>query len=354
MTLLHRRSLLTAAALASPTLLIRPGWAQARSIQVGIYASNQGQYIRTQVIPKFERDMRCRVFPTEGVTLSQVALLRAQRTNPRYSVMFMDDVGVPIAKGEGLIEKLPFDKMPSASKVLPRFLFNDGYGVAFAISTGSLFYNPTSIKPLQSYAELWESRFRQRFLMQTPKNTQSVCLMIATAALVTGKPFQEAQYLIDQAWPHLAELKPSVMSIYDTFSSVMQVAQGEADVGGVEYSKNIYPYTAKGAPLDMCFPREGTFAGVNCMTLVKNGPQPELAAAFMDRMLSPETQQGLAEATATAPSISGLSFRPDTAKLLAYPERRMDDMKLFTADWDYVNPRRSAWLEKMNQIFVGG
>ena len=349
-----RRAILAAGTLAAPMLLPRRAAAQARSIQVGIYASNQGQYVRTQIIPKFERDHACRVFPTEGVTLAQVALLRAQRSNPKYSVMFMDDVGVPIAKAEGLIDPLPLARMPNAARVLPRFITDDGFGIAFAISSGGLFYNPAATKPLASYAELWDSRFRQRFLMQTPKNTQSVYLLIATAAIVTGKPLHEAQYLVDQAWGKLAELKPNVASIYDTFSSVMQVAQGEADIGGVEYSKNIYPYIAKGAAMEMCFPAEGTFAGVNCMTLVKNGPEPELAAAFLDRMLEPAVQQGLAEATATAPTISGLEFKPETAKLIAYPEAKMDRMGLFTADWSFVNPRRSAWLEKTNQIFVGG
>lgn len=351
---LNRRSVIAAASLATPWLWTRRSWAEGRSIQIGIYASNQGQYVRTQVIPKFERDLGCRVLPTEGVTLSQIALLRAQRSNPRYSVMFMDDAGIPIARSDGLIDPLPRERMPNMDRVIPRFVFDDGYGVAFAISTGSLFYNPQAIKPLESYAELWEPRFRQRFLMVTPKDTQNVFLAIAAASLQTGKPFHEAQYLVDQAWGHFADLKPNVMSVYDTFSSVMQVAQGDADVGGVEYSKNIYPYTAKGAALEMCFPKEGTFAGINCMVLVKGGPEPDLAAAFMNRMLDPEVQQGLTEATSTAPSVSGLTFKPDTAKRLAYPEARMDEMKLFAADWAYVNPRRAAWLEKTNQIFLGG
>ena len=68
-------------------------------------------------------------------------------------------------------------------------------------------------------------------------------------------------------------------------------------------------------------------------------------------MLEPSVQQGLAEATFAAPSISGLTFKPDAAKWMAYPESKMEEMGLFTADWAYVNPRRPAWLEKYNQIF---
>jgi putative spermidine/putrescine transport system substrate-binding protein len=129
------------------------------------------------------------------------------------------------------------------------------------------------------------------------------------------------------------------------------VAQGQAQIGAIEYSKDIYPYTLAGAPLDMLFPKEGTFAGINCLSFVKNCPEPELAAAFMNRMLDPAVQQGLAEATQTAPSISGLNIKADVLKYMAYPESKMDDMKLFAADWSYVNPRRPKWLEKSTELF---
>jgi putative spermidine/putrescine transport system substrate-binding protein len=39
-----------------------------------------------------------RVYTTLGVTLEQIAALRATRNNPRYSVMFVDDVGVAMGK----------------------------------------------------------------------------------------------------------------------------------------------------------------------------------------------------------------------------------------------------------------
>src|ERR1700730_16960261 len=107
--------------------------------------------------------------------------------------------------------------------------------------------------------------------------------------------------MIAQAWPKMTELKPSVLSIFENQSAVMQVAEGQADVAGIFYSKSVYPYTVQGAALDMCYPRECTFAGINCVSLVKNGPERELAIAFIDYMLSPGTQQLLAEQTLTAP-----------------------------------------------------
>jgi putative spermidine/putrescine transport system substrate-binding protein len=347
---LARRRLLGAAA-SLPLVSIRGAHAATRSIQVGIYTAQQGDYVRKQIIPKFEADYDCKVFTTEGVTLMQIAALRATRDNPKYSVMFMDDIGIELSKREGLIDRLPAEKIPNLAGLLPRFLVFDGYGAAFAISTGGMVIDPQVTKPLVSYADLWEPKFKQRFLMMSPKATQSLYLLIATASFMTGKPLKEAQYNIDIVWPKMAELKANVLSTYENPSQIMMVAQGQVDVAGIEYSKNIYPYTIQGAPLDMCFPKEGTFAGINCLSFVKGGPEPELAAAFINRMLDPTVQQGLATATLTSPSVKGATFAPEIARYIAYPEAKMDAMGLFAADWAFINPRRPGWLEKYNQVF---
>ena len=340
-----------AAALATPAILTPRAWAEGKSIYVGIYTAQQGEYVRKQIVPKFEADYKCRVFTTEGVTLSQIAALRATRTNPKYSVMFMDDIGIDLAKKEGLLDPLPVDKLPNLERVYKRFLFGEGYGAPFAISTGGLYYNPQSDPKIKSYGDLWEDRFRKRVLMITPKFTQSIYMLVATASLVTGKPLKEAQYVLDTAWDKMAALKPNILTVYEAPATVMMVAQGQADVGAIEYSKNIYPYTVAGAPIDMVFPKEGTFAGINCLSFVKGAPEPELGAAFINRMLDPAVQQGLSEATLTAPSISGLNFKPDVAKYIAYPDTKMTDMGLFACDWAYINPIRPSLLEKYNQTW---
>ena len=123
-------------------------------------------------------------------------------------------------------------------------------------------------------------------------------------------------------------------------------------MGGPEYSKYVYPYQVKGAPIDMSFPKEGAFAGVNCQVFVKGGPNGDLGAAFMNRVLEPKVQQGLAEATIAAPSVGGIEFKPDIAKMLPYPDKKMDELGLFSPDWAYVNKERPGWIEKMAQIFV--
>ena len=347
-----RRSLLGAAALA-PTVFVRGAWSQGKTMQVGIWGGSQGEFIRKTVLPQFEKDFGCKVLAEEGNTLGQIARLRATKAAPRYTVMFVDDLGVEIAKREGLIDPLPVAQLSNMSRVYKRFIFEDGYGVALAVSSSGIFYNPAKVKPLDSYAELWDPKFAKKISLVSPKTTPSVFVMIACAAVASGKPLKDAQYLVDQvAWPKLDALKPNVLNLYTSDTASLEVAQGNGDLGGIEFSKYVLPYTVKGASIDMCYPKEGAFAGVNCQVLVKGAQNPELGAEWMNRMLSPQVQQPLAEVSLAAPPIEGLEFKPELAKLLAYPLSKMEDMALFSPDWAYVNANRAAWIEKYNATFV--
>lgn len=349
-----RRRLVLGAGLAAPLGFVRNGWAQGKSINVGTYTGPQGEFIRRQVIPKFQSDLGCRVFQTEGVTLGQIALLRTQKGNPTYSVMFMDDVGVPVAKEEGLIEALPREKMPNLARVIPRFVLNDGFAAAFAVSIVSPYYNTDAVSGIETWEQLWDPKYKNRFMLITPKQTQSVQMLVAAAALATGKPFQEAQYLLDQGWDKMAALKPNVQTIFDNnVNAVLQVMQGQADIAGPDFSKTVLPYAMKKAPVAMSAPKEGVFGGVNTVTLVKNAPNPDLGAAFADRMLDPGVQKALSEYTFAAPTVTGIALNAETAKVAPYPESRMEELKLMTIDWTVINPKRGAIVEKYNQVFGG-
>jgi putative spermidine/putrescine transport system substrate-binding protein len=338
-------------AIAAPLIIGRRASAADRSITVGIYTGQQGDVVRKQIIPPFEAKYKCKVYTTQGVTLEQVALMRTTRNNPKYSVMFVDDIGIQLAKTEGLIEKLPRAEIPNMARVLDRFIYFDGYGAAFAMSAAGMCYNNATGKPLTSYSELWDPRLRGRFLMETPKGTQSLYLLIAAVTLETGKPYAEAQYMIEQAWPKMEALRPNVLSIFESETTIMQVAQGEADIAGMFYSKSVNPYTMKGVPVAMCYPREGTFAGINCVSLVKNAPDREMGIAFINHMLDPDIQHLLAEQTLVSPSISGLEFKPEIAQYMAYPESKMNEMGIFSPDWNFINPLRSKIIERYNQVF---
>lgn len=340
----------TAALGAAPMVLVRNSWAQGKEIHVGIWGGAQGEYVKTKIIPKFEADFKCKVIAEEGFTLANVQKMRATKANPKFSVMFIDDVAIPICKSEDLISALPKDKMPALSKVYPRFTY-EGMASGLGISVASLFHN-TSVKAPTSYSELWDPKYKGKIKMVSPKNTPSVFFLIVAAAVKSGKPFAQAQYEIDNAFDKVEAIKPNIQNLFDNGpQAANEIAQGQADIGLMDLSKYIYPATAKGVPVTMSFPKEGSFAGVNCQVLVKNGPNQDVAVAFMNRMLEAEVQKPLAEFALAAPPVSGIQFAPDTAKYLAYPVEEMDKRGLFIPDWSYINANRSKWTERMNKIF---
>jgi putative spermidine/putrescine transport system substrate-binding protein len=351
---LSRRSLLKAGvAAAAPVVFTRNGWSQGKTITIGIWAGAQGEFIKKEVVAPFMAEFNCRVLVNEGWTLPQVAKVRAERANPQHTVVFVDDLGIDILKRENLIDPLPKAKMPNMAKVIPRFIYDEGYGVAIGISMAGIAYNPKIIKPLESYRELWDARFRRKITLLSFRSTGGPMLLMTAAALVTGKPYKEAQYLTDQAWPMMAELKPNVLNVAQSNAqSANQVIQGEAHMELIDYSKWVYPYTIKGAPIDMCYPKEGTWAGVNCMALVKGSPNQDVGAEFMNRMLDAKVQTELSKFALAAPPIRDLEFSAETLKYIAYPEKKMDDLALFSPDWKYVNQARDGWTEKWNTIFT--
>ena len=353
---MKRRSLvsgLVPALLAAPGIL-RSARAQTRTLQMGIWGGAQGEYIRKSVVPAFEAEHGCKVLLEEGVTLSQIARLRATKDNPKYSVMFIDPLGIELAKREGLIAPLPKAAMPNIANVYPRYVLEDGYGVAFGVTAAAMFYNPTKVKPPGSYADLWDPSLKKRVTIIGVRNTPSAFLVIAAAAVATGKPLAEAQYLTDAAWPKLMELKPNVANLFESNIAATYVSGGEADIGAIDYSQYIYPYTAKGAPVDMAFPEGGRLRRAQLPgDGQERGPNPELTAAFMNRMLDRTRAEGTERGRAWPP-------RPWTASPSRRRWRRCCPTRwprspkcgLFNPDAANINANRSAWIEKLNQIFV--
>lgn len=347
----RRRSLLLAGgALAVPAFVVRNAWAQNKVLRVSTYTGPQAEYVRKFIIPAFEKQFGCKVLQTESATLANIAVMRTQRANPQFSVMMMDDLGIPIAKAENLIEQLPQDRIPNLANVFPRYVLNDRYGTAFSVSAIAPWYSTAAGVPVESFATLWSEDLRGQFMMTTPKLSMSVTLLVAAAALATGKPIAQAQYELDAGWAKMAELKPNVQTIYEASgNAVLQVSQGQAIAAGPDFSKAIYPYIFKGAPVTFSQPKEGAFAGINCVTLVKNAPEPELGAAFIDMCLANEFQKGMAEFIYAAPSVKDIDLKADVAKMVPYPADRIN--ALHSLDWAYINPLRSGIIDKFNQVF---
>ncbi len=325
---------------------------EEKSIKIGIWAGPDGELIKSTIVKRFEEKHRVKIFIDEGWTAQQLARLLASKNNPTHTVMFMDDIGVNLARQEGLVERLPEDKIPHLANVFPRYLVEEGYGVGIQVSTVALTYSTQEVHEAPvSWEAFWDPRYKGRISVPSITGTHGLNLIVIAAALETGKPFQEAQYETEAAFKKLAQLKPNLHSIWSkTALAVAAMQQGELAMMGPMYSKFIWPYIDRGLQANHIIPREGAFAGLNCQTLVKGGPYPELGAAFINDMLSAETQQMLAEKLSVAPVVQGLEFPSHILERIAYTEEKQK--QLFTSDWKFINTIRPEWTERWNKIFA--
>ena len=342
---------LAASALTFPSV-VTTAKAAPKSMKIGIWAGPDGQLIKSTVIEKFEKQYNVKVFVDEGITTEQLARLRAGKNNPTHTVMFMDDIGVSLARQEDLLAPLPEDKIPNMANVFPRYLFEDGYGVGIQVSTVALTYSTQTVQaPPESWETFWDPQYKGLVSVPSIASTNGLNILVAGAAVETGKPFQEAQYETEAAFKRLAMLKSNLYSVWSkTALSVAAMQQGEVALLGPMYSKFIWPYIDRGLPAKHIVPKEGAFAGVNCQTLVKGGPHPELGAAFINEILASEMQHTLATKLSIAPVVKGIDLPDDIMARVDYTEERQQ--KLFTSDWEFLNKVRPEWTERWNKIFA--
>jgi putative spermidine/putrescine transport system substrate-binding protein len=94
----------------------------------------------------------------------------------------------------------------------------------------------------------------------------------------------------------------------------------------------------QGAGIDMAAPREGVMAMPSGIAKVKNGPQEELAWAFINEMLGADYQKTLAEAAAALPTNTAVPIPAGLPKV-----------EVFVPDWAHVAEQRKGWVERWDK-----
>jgi putative spermidine/putrescine transport system substrate-binding protein len=164
--------------------------AAPKTIKIGIWAGPDGQLIKSTVIEKFEKQYHAKVYVDEGITTEQLARLRASKNNPTHTVMFMDDIGVSLARQEELLAPLPEAQIPNLANVFPRYRFEDGYGVGIQVSTVALTYSTQAIQEAPaSWEALWDPAHKGLVSVPSIASTNGLNVLVAAAAIETGKPF---------------------------------------------------------------------------------------------------------------------------------------------------------------------
>ncbi len=236
-------------------------------------------------IDAFEKDTGIQV---QWVRLSAgevLARVRAEAKRPTFSLWF----GGPAlefikAKQLGLLE--PY-KSPIAWGFPLTEKDPDGYWVGFYFGAIGFVSNKNKLKeigaePPRSWADLLKPVFKGRICMAYPYTSGTAYTTLTTILQLFGekKGFEYAKKLNAQ------------IKTYTNHGSAPVTLAGLGEVTvGIAFSHDIVKKgIAKGYPVVMTFPSEGTGYEIGGMALIKGGPEPELAKQFEDWMLSVKGQ----------------------------------------------------------------
>ncbi|MEN3010640.1 MAG: ABC transporter substrate-binding protein [Candidatus Bipolaricaulaceae bacterium] len=215
-----------------------------------------------------------------------LARLRAEAANPRASLWLGGPSETFIAaKLDGLLapykESLGWQYMPA------RFKDPDGYWVGIymgfiAFASNKHYLEQHGLEPPDSWYDLLRPEFCGKISVAFPYTSGTGYARFVTLVFLWGE---------EEALRFEKKLSECIHHYTRAGSApVTEVGLGEVAVGMAFSHDVIAKGIAKGYPVALSFPKEGTGYEIGAMALIKGGPALELAKIFYDWMLSAEAQ----------------------------------------------------------------
>jgi len=313
-------------------------------LTVIVYGGSFEEGWRKAVIEPFEEanpDITVRI--ATGLTLQNVALMRAQKDDVRVDVMMMDEIGAAQANAEGLYHPLNPERVPNLEKLYPQFrVGNDNY-TKFMYVSQALVYNTEQIPEAPtSWKALWDEAYVGRVAIPDI-TTSHGSFFLLTAADMAGGGLKN----VDPGFELIKELKPSIVTFYTQHAQLAQLfTQGDVWITSWTTDRSQAMIDA-GAPVAWTIPEESAYIIDSTIGIAKGTPNLEAAEKYVNFVLSDEAQAANARHTYLSPVNSEVELDPEVAAKLPVGEGVLERLK--SADWDYVTTVRPEWTQRWSR-----
>ncbi len=256
-------------------------------------------------------------------TNESLVRIRAEASNPTFDV-FYGGTGDPhfVAVRERLTE---FYKSPMITELAPEMVeVSNGSYLPLYSNPIAVIVNPAVLEqagaPIpKSWRDLTDPRYKGLIGMADPNSSGTAYVVIATLVQIFGE---------DEAFEYLAMLHQNIATYTRSGSgSLLPTGQGELGVA-IVFMATALRERAKGLPIEIVVPEEGTGYEIAGISLVKNGPNPEAARAFIDYALSAEAQD-----LGTKSGALHIKANVNAARVPNGP--RLEDIKVIDYNFEY-------------------
>lgn len=340
-----RRSVLKGTAYAALGTLATPAILRAQSTEIVIgCAGSHTAWMEQIVVPHMKTAIGADIL-FEG-TKSSVNLekMSSNKDAPYLSVVQMDDPVMIQAVEAELLAQITPDAVPNMTDLRPDAVHMEGMWCNYVQPWAGIAYNTDfRSEGVASWTDLWAPEAEGQLIIPSLQNTEGMWTLFSAAMLESGKPFSEAQYEIDAAFTKLEALRPNLLSVYTTMSQAFNLLeQGEITMLAGNFSSYTLPRKATGVPVDLAAPSEGIFAMPSGICLVKGGPNPELAEAYVNEMLGTEMQAAIADFASSVPANTTVTAGA------VIPE----GVPIYAPDWAFVSANRREWIERFDKLMA--
>lgn len=318
----------------------------AESIYVGGYGGSTEQAFRDKIIPTFEAKSGAKVVYVPGNSTDTLAKLQAQKGKQDLSVALIDDGPMYQAVGAGLCAKL--EDGPNSKNVYPnaRMVGERSIGIGF-IATGLVYntavFQKNGWQAPTSWKDLEDGKFKGKVAIPPITNGYGLLTLVMAARLNGG-----GESAIEPGFDVLQKrVGPNVLAWEPSPGKLAQLLQtGEAAIG-VWGNGRVQALIDQGAPVQFVYPEEGALAIMTAACVIEGAPQPTLAQAFVQHLLSPETQSVLAETQGWGPVNKETKISPQVAAKVVFGPDRV--AKLVSVDYNVINAKRAEWTNRWNR-----
>lgn len=321
------------------------GQALADPLYIGAYGGSTEKAMKEQIIPAFLESHDAEVIYVPGNSTDTLAKLQAQAGNQELDVVLMDDGPMYQAINLGFCS--PLSGMNSLDDVYDVARFSNDSAVGIGLVATGFAYNADLFErngwaPPSSWNDLANENFEGKLVVPSISNTYGLHALVMAARLNGG-----GEENIDPGFEYIkSEVAPNILTFEPSAGKMSELFQNEEIALSVWGSGRLRSLASTGFPGAFAYPEEGAVALMVAACATEGSDDPELAREFITHLLSPESQQILADVQGWGPAQRHTELPDDLAQSLPYGDK-VD--QLVTVDWEAINPKRLEWTNRWNR-----
>jgi spermidine/putrescine-binding protein len=315
-------------------------------------------YADPSFVHAFEEAHHCKVVASYmGSSDELVAKLRGGSAANYDVISPSSDVATSIVRA-GLAAPLDLSKIPSYVQLSPKLRDSplvkanaQTYGVPFVWGPNPLLYDTTVFATAPgSWSVLWDPKYKGKISLWDELSS----VYMAAQVLGYDKPDPNQLYnlsdeQLETVKKKLIELKPNIRKYWSTGGELTNLFQNHEILAAMGWPLMTNQLRKLNFPIGETIPKENTTGWIDHLMITAASTHKELAQAFLEYMVEPQTQKLVTDVTHYTPA------NPATGQLLTADEKKTlhlddpDDYMKRIYFWQDV-PRRPKYTEIWNEV----